>query len=83
VGLSPPGTFENLPRLPIPLRRFFWRVIHVKDDARPLRTFSTSWMVCFLHTGHIDFTFFGIFKFITDYDGYVAIGQSLSVALRQ
>src|SRR5674476_468211 len=83
VGLSPPGTFENLPRLSIPLRRFFWRVIHVKDDTRPFRTFSTSWMVCFPHIGHIDLTFFGIFKFITDYGSYVAILQSFSIAFRQ
>ncbi len=83
VGLSPPGTFENLPRLPIPRRRFFCRVIHVREDARPFRTFSTSRVVCFLHAGHIDRIFLGIFNFITDYDSYLAFSEGPCVSLWQ
>ncbi len=83
VGLSPPGTFENLPRFPMPLRRFFWRVIHVREDARPFRTFSISWMVCFLHTGHIDRIFLGIFNSITDHNSYLAFGEGSCISLWQ
>jgi hypothetical protein len=47
VGLSPPGTFENLPAFPIvALPRRVCRAFHFIPVDRPVRTFSTSCSWC-------------------------------------
>jgi hypothetical protein len=61
VGLSPPGTLENLPLLPIPVRLSFCRVMCVKDEALAFFTRSTVCIVCFLQEGQYVLKFFGIF----------------------
>ena len=51
VGLSPPGTLENLPELPIPVCLFFCLAIIVREEALPFLTLSKETSVCFLQNG--------------------------------
>jgi hypothetical protein len=51
VGLSPPGTLENLPALPIPVCLFFCLTIIVREEALPFLTLSKETSVCFLQNG--------------------------------
>jgi hypothetical protein len=65
VGLSPPGTFENLPEFPIPVCLYFCLVILVNVEACPFLTLSTTCGVWVLHDGQYVLKFLGIFMKIT------------------